>query len=328
MPMIFFRIIAAVTAISSMITQMPLLLYNHETTEYKDMSANPVILDLDFCSDVDDVLAVRMATILDKKHVCSLKAVGLTTSSKEKDLEIKAIHGLLSYDGYDDIPIGKDVLNYSEEDSRYWQTLAEYSTSEPVTDDAVVIYKNVLKQCYNDVTIITTGYLTNVAKLLQDKEGYQLVQNNCKRLVVMGGSLENGWENNFSYHKDAITATKYVLEHCPCEILFIPQDFAAKIQIGDVLQTNYPDDPVSKALYAWGTENGRTAWDPYTTLIGCLPDGAISLIYENVITHIYSSGEVYFENTNEKTNKILVKQNPAITNEQYKELIDGIINLT
>lgn len=317
---------AAILAALITFSTNPLLLYDYNTKEYKDMSQNPVIVDTDFCGDVDDAVAVRLATTLDSMHVCTLEAVGLTvTDPSGQNLAVQALHGLMSYDGYGNVPIGTDVANYKGETSKYWQVLSEYSTTQPVTQDAVSLYKEVLSKCNEKVTIITTGYLTNIAALVEDDEGYQLLQDNCEKLVVMGGSIESFWENNFAFYDGALKASNTVIEKFPCEIIFIPQEIAIDVIVGGVVQQNDKEDPLSKAMSAWGTDNGRIAFDPSAVLIGCLPEDSLPYYYKTVKLKIEDDGVATFYTTSDNTNKRVALRDKSLTASQYQNIFEGIL---
>lgn len=318
------NIVTAITVAASLLAGS-LQLYNFDTTEYMDMSVNPVILDLDFCGDVDDAVAVRMITTLDNMDICSLKAAGLTVTAPDNDgAEVKALHGLLEYDGYGNIPIGTDVTGYVEKYSSYWNSLIPYSTTEPVTMDAVNLYKNILGKSYHKVTIITTGYLTNIAALLEDEEGRKLMEEKCERLVIMGG-CEDGWENNFGFYDGAIEAARFVIDEFEGEILFVPQEIGKDVMGGAVIQENDPDDPVSQALLAWGTENGKAAFDPYTVLIGCIPEEALPFEFYDIEARILINGAHEFAESGEYTGRRCVRLKDDITTEQYTQLLEGIL---
>ena len=325
----FNKIIYGISILSMILN--PLNLYNFETNEYKDMSVNPIIVDLDMCSDVDDVVAVRMATTLDSMHVCTIEGMCLSiTSNRGNHEEVKALHGLLSYDGYGNIPIGIDSVNYIDEEySKYWDTLMQYSTTQYTSKDSVELYKEVLKKCYNKVTIITTGYLTNIKKLLEDEEGYELMKNNCKRLVITGGSFEDGWDNNFGFYSGAAEAISYVNSNCPCQILYVPNNIANEIKAGNIIQKSNPNDPVAQALKAWGTENGRAGWDPFAVLVGVLPEDVLNLNYNYIDAYVDSkTGKHIFIKTDSNTNIRVCEKKENITTKQYQDLVEGILGYT
>lgn len=303
---------------------MPLNLMNFKTNELVDVSANPIIVDLDLCTDVDDAVAIRMATVLDDLDVCSLKAVGVCTTGKEdRNAPAKTAQGILEYKGYSNVKVG--YAHYEEPDeSKYWDVCSTYANQSYQYIDAVDVYKDVLKSCANPVTIVTTGYLNNIKALLEDEEGYNLVKENCARIVIQGGTYPSGWDNNFGFTKQAADAVKYVDENAPCEILYIPGDVAGIFNAGEVIQKNDPNDPTAKALTAWGTENGRSAWDPTAVLIASLPDGIFNYDFRYVNTSFTEKGEVTFEDTI-MSNRKVVRRFDEISIQQYQNMIEGIL---
>lgn len=258
---------------------LSLNLIDFGTGSYSNMAQNPLILDMDFCTDVDDAVAVRMATTLDDMDVCTLVGVGLCTTDKTgQDMNLKAVHGLLTHDGHEDVPIGKAHVEEPDE-SPYWDVCASYSTTEFSVKDSVDLYKEILRSSYNKVTIVTTGYLTNIQYLLQDSEGYSLVRDNCERIVVTGGTFPSGRDNNFSYTAKAATAVKYVEEHCPVQIVYVPNDVGGKFTAGGLIQELSPSDLLAKSLSAFGTQDGRAAWDPTAVFIAAVPEDVSNFEY-------------------------------------------------
>ena len=301
-------------------------LYNYDTREYKDMSVNPIILDLDFCGDVDDAVAVRTATILDDMDVCSLKGVCLSVNDPKKSgSEGKALHGLLSNDGYGNIPIGVCSTDHVEEYSSYWDVLIPYSQTTPNSKDAVTLYKEILQKSYNKVTIIVTGYTTNIKKLLEDKEGYALVKSKVEKIVITGGSFQNNWDNNFGYYLGAADAIVYVNKNCPCPVLYSFSDLGNNVKAGQAIIKNSPDDPIAKALVAHGDPDGRFAWDPYAVLIGCFPAGSLPFRYTYVEADINNNGAYTFKRSDKKTNTVAAVKREDITYDQYQAIIEGIL---
>lgn len=223
----------------------------------QDNSPIPYILDMDFSSDVDDVCALRVADVLDKKNIISLKAVGLSVKG---DKIASAAEGLLDYDKKCNVPVGictADVYDTSP----YWNILETYKTTEHLKRDAVELYKDVLRNNEN-VVIVTTGYTYNIENLLRDEEGYNLVKDKCKAIYVQGGSYPTGWDSNFSVFDNASSSVRYVSKNCPVKLYFIANDVGNAYTIGEYLQRDYPDDPVSKSIFAYGEEKGRAGWDP------------------------------------------------------------------
>ena len=88
----------------------------------------------------------------------------------------------------------------------------------------VELYRSVLDAAKDgSVNIISVGFLTNLADLLQSEaddisgmSGVQLAQSKVRELVIMGGMYPSGWEFNFGGEDPASTA--YVLEHWPSNV--------------------------------------------------------------------------------------------------------------
>lgn len=307
------------------LTCLSLNLFNFEENTYYDVSANPVIVDLDFCTDVDDAVAIRMATELDKNGVGSLKAVGLCTTDKEgTDVNLRAAHGILCYEGYDSVPIG--ISHDTEPDeSPYWDVCASYSDGNMIIKDSVELYKDVLRSCANKVTIVTTGYVDNIASLLRDEEGYNLVRDNCSKIVITGGALPSGWSNNFNFTQRAGESIKYVSENAPCDIVYVLSDVGGVFNAGKILQDNAPDDPVSKAITAFGSFDGRAAWDPTAVFISFVPEAVSNFSYYYCTTSFDDKNICSFELSDTTTNKKVVRRKDSISLEQYQNLIEGVL---
>ena len=301
-------------------------LFSTQAEDHSDMSVNPVILDLDFCTDVDDAVSVRMATVLDANEVGTLKAVGLcTTDSSGADLNVKALHGILCNDGYGEIPIG--TAHTEEPDSSpYWGVCAEYSDGVMNTQDAVELYKNVLRECYFPVTIVTTGYMNNIEHLLKDEEGFKLVQENCKRLVVTGGTHPSGWDNNFCFTEQAAASINYVNANAPCEIVYVANDVGGPFTAGGIIQRENPNDPVACAVSAWGSEDGRAAWDPMAVYIAFVPPVISNLDYIDCEATFQSNGVNIFTDSDTYTGKVVVRRKEGVPVEQYKKYVEGILS--
>lgn len=240
-----------------------------ETQERMD---KPVILDMDFGSDVDDACALRLAGTMHLKGNIELKAV---TSSVlgEGDLNLSAINGLLESQKLNGIPIGKSTVPIYDI-SPYWETLSNYSTTSFDVYDSVKLWRKIISESDRPVDICTTGYLGNLAEFcksqpdeISDKTGLELLYNNVGNVYITGGTWTTGFDNNFWFYKEARDAFSWIVENVDKQLIFITNDVGGPILCGgDAIQSN-PEDPLSKALLAWGANNGRAAWDPMAMYI-------------------------------------------------------------
>ncbi|MDE6627405.1 MAG: nucleoside hydrolase [Lachnospiraceae bacterium] len=224
------------------------------------------ILDVDMSTDVDDVCALRIANNYHNEGEIVLKAV---MSSVTGENNLKAIQGLMTYDGVT-VPIGKSAVHIQDK-SPYWDELAQYASDEPDVEDAVTLYRKILSSS-ESVNIVTTGYLTNLYHLLLSEpddismlSGVELVAERCEQLYVTGGSDPDGCDNNFHFNAEAAEAAKYVTEHWPAPIIFFPNNVGGQLTCGAKLQEmdTENEDPVTRALNAFGSTSGCVAWDPF-----------------------------------------------------------------
>ena len=154
------------------------------TTPGKEM-----ILDVDMCTDVDDVCAVRIATALDDDGTIDLKGVAYSIVGKNN---LEALRGFLLYENKPDVLIGKSMANNPDE-SPYWDLMAAYNDGNVNAYEAVKMYRKILSESNTPVDIVTTGYTTNIEALLKsqpdeysDLSGLELVKQKCGQLYIVG----------------------------------------------------------------------------------------------------------------------------------------------
>lgn len=255
---------------------------------------NPFIIDTDFDCDVDDIAAVRIATQLDREGTIDLQGVMLCTKGSEK-----ALHGLLSDDGYHNMKIGTSAVDFQGK-STYWEVLEPFSQTKMKAADAVRMYKYILYRCENKVTIVTTGYLTNIEALLRDKDGFNLVKEKVKAIYITGGA---GYDNNLSHldHPYARQATRYVIDRCPCDLVFISGEVSNKFNCGGTIVKEFPGDIMAKAFVAYGNywnqdmTLGRYAWDPFTVYVAAYgPERTMTTLTDTTIVYNTKDGTAQY----------------------------------
>lgn len=250
----------------------------------KDKISKPVriIFDTDLGPDYDDVGALAFLHAMADSGRAEILA---TVSSNKNELVAPSVNVINSYFGRSEVPIGApktEGVNLGS--SQHWadSIIERYphtvkSTSE--VDDAVNVYRKILStQPDRSVTIITVGFLTNLNNLLKSKPdnislltGSELVTRKVKRLVSMAGWFPAGKE--FNVFMDS-TASQYVCDNWPGEIIFTGFEIGSKIHTGlnligsdiinspvkDVFRISIPLSPEDK--------EGRMSWDETAVLIG------------------------------------------------------------
>jgi inosine-uridine nucleoside N-ribohydrolase len=144
--------------------------------------------------------------------------------------------------------------------------------------DAVEVYRKTLNaQPDGSVTLVTVGFLTNLAGLLRSQpdsicplNGTDLVSRKVKKLVSMAGWFPEGKE--FNVHMDSASSL-YVFENWPGPIVFTGYEIGSKIHTGlNLIVAHIGDNPV-KEVYrismrlSQEDQNGRMSWDQTAVLI-------------------------------------------------------------
>ncbi|MBR5419515.1 MAG: nucleoside hydrolase, partial [Lachnospiraceae bacterium] len=282
--------------------------FDEDSRECKNM-----ILDMDFSTDVDDVVALRIATQLHKSGRINLLAV---MSSVQGEDVCKAMHALLGYDGLPDVPIGMSVKDVPS-NSPYWQAFIEeyYDEDGYSTKDSVSLYKQKIRECAargEKVRIVTTGFLVNIEELLRDEPGYELVKEHVDAIWIVGGAYPNhGTDYNFWYTEDSIRAAIYVNDNCPVKLVYSTDQTAGQgndhnenraIKCGKYLTEKDPSgkDPVNLAFrryesyYGVRIDDGHIAWDPMCVWAAALTREECRIKLSEVNTVIYEDGSNTF----------------------------------
>lgn len=206
-----------------------------------------IIFETDMGNDVDDALALDMFYKYLDKGAINLLAI---TSNKQSKYSSEYIHLLNNWYGYPKIPIGKVIYGADSENDakKYAEHVCLMKDSEgkplfkrPVFNynaipDAVQLYRKTLAaQPDGSVTIVSVGFSTNIARLLQTEpdqysplSGKELVAKKVKLLSVMAGSFGEKPIREYNVIKD-IPAAKLVFEQWPSPIVFAPFEIGVMV---------------------------------------------------------------------------------------------------
>ena len=242
-----------------------------------------VIFDSDMGPDYDDVGAITLLHGFADEG----KATILATMASTKYEGVAAVLNVFNtYFKRPGIPIG--VPKGDAVDDKDWQhwtdTLLKKYPHKIKTNaevpDAVKLYRKILaSQPDHSVTIVTVGFLTNLANLLNTSadeysshSGRELIRRKVKQLVSMAGRFPEGREYNI--FKDA-GASKTVFENWPTPVLFSGFEIGMKIFTGLPLTQNKTihNDPVKDVFSiclpkAKEDSAGRKSWDETAVLVG------------------------------------------------------------
>ena len=243
----------------------------------------PIIFDTDMGPDYDDVGAITLLHALADSGQAQILATVASTTYPRVAAVLNVFNTYFKRPG---LPIGvpkSEAVN--EGDWQHWSDTLVVRYPHRITrndevPDAVAVYRQVLaRQPDHSVTIVTVGFLTNLANLLQSKpdkfsplSGQELVAQKVGRLVCMAGTFPQGRE--FNVHKDA-KASQLVFNTWPTEVLFSGFEIGKMIKTGLPLVKNTaihhsPTKDVFTLCLPKAKEdsNGRMSWDQTAVLIG------------------------------------------------------------
>jgi len=243
-----------------------------------------VIFDTDMGPDYDDVGAMALLHAMADSGEVKILA---TLSSNLYDKSVPCIEIINRYFGRPDIPLGGPRTGVNFTDSvrfgveNYWPEVlpARYPHTINRTGDApdaVSVYRQALSsQPDASVRIISTGFFTNLAALLQSKpdqysdlDGTALVKKKVERLISMAGGFPQGRE--FNVCSDS-AASVIVFAQWPTPITLSGFEIGNVILTGKrLVASGIANSPV-KDVFTMGLKvdvDGRSSWDETAVLVG------------------------------------------------------------
>lgn len=290
------------------------------------LAQRPVIFDTDMGPDYDDVGAITLLhAFADSGRVKILATVASTNYEGVAGV----INVLNTYFHRPELPIGVPHRNGIDmRDAQHWtdSILARYPhriQHNADVPDAVEVYRKVLAaQPDHSVTIISVGFFTNLANLLQSApdrysrlSGRQLVQQKVKQLVSMAGQFPQGRE--FNVFMDS-TSSRYVFAHWPTRITYSGFEIGEKIKVGLALVhnaqiQNSPVKDVFRICIPLSKEDaaGRMSWDETAVLAACKGIAPFyTLQYGRIVLH--ADGSNGWEHVGKQQAYLVEKATPAV----------------
>ncbi|MFI5153260.1 MAG: nucleoside hydrolase [Chitinophagales bacterium] len=239
----------------------------------------PIIFDTDIAPDYDDVGAMALLHAFADQGEATILA---TVSCNAFETTVPTLSVLNTYFNRPGIPIGvTKSMNPNMACGQQWAQaiIKDYPHSLQSNDqamDAVELYRKVLSSA-NDhsVTIVSVGFFTNLANLLNSKpdkysylDGKTLVTKKVKQLVSMAGRLNIGDTAGYEFNvKIDPVASKKVFREWPTPIMMSGFEIGEKIFTGirlinnDSIQHSPVKDAFRIALTKDGNTIGRNSWD-------------------------------------------------------------------
>ncbi|PWT74376.1 MAG: nucleoside hydrolase [Bacteroidetes bacterium] len=239
----------------------------------------PIIFDTDIAPDYDDVGAMAILhAFADKGEVKILATISCNTFETTGP----TLSVLNTYFNRPDIPIGITKGDFPNKScSQQWAEAIVYKyphalASNAQAHDALPLYRRLLSSAPDSsITIVTVGFFTNLAKLLESPpdsisplNGMQLVSRKVKKLVSMAARVDKDSTGGYEFNvaTDA-KASKKVFANWPTPVIISGFEVGEKIHTGIRLikDDRIANSPVKDAFQIALTKDrnsiGRNSWD-------------------------------------------------------------------
>jgi len=229
-----------------------------------------ILLDTDMLTDCDDAGALAMLHALTDRG--EAKILGVAVNGVDTHgLHSAVVNAINHYFGRPDIPIGMSPRTADQtpaKPSTYAPAIFKAYPHDGLHDaerpDAIGLYRRLLAEAEDgSVTIVSIGFLSNLADLLSETSGRDLVARKVRGITIMGGAYPAGGEYNFQFGGTGPT-TKAALAAWPEKV---PMTFVG-YELGEPVVTGkgYADTPDSPMRCAYqlaydSIRQGRPSWD-------------------------------------------------------------------
>lgn len=287
------------------------------------IAAGPVklIFDTDMGNDVDDAMALALIHEFADRGEAELLAV---TLSKDNPWAAAYVDAVNTFYGRPDLPIGIVKGGKTPDDGKFVRIISERKANgklvyprdigpdmkSDLPDATDLLRATLATQPDASVTLISVGFLTNMARLLQSKPdahstlaGTDLVKAKVNVYVAMAGAFSGVRQPEYNVFID-VEASRFVLANWPGPLI------ASGFEIGFAIlypalsiERDYayaPDHPVAEAYRLYDKmPHDRPTWDLTAVLYAVHPDrgyfdlsypGRISLNAKNVTEFAEGSG--------------------------------------
>lgn len=259
--------------------------------------ARPVIFDTDMGNDIDDALALAMLHALTDRGECQLLGVNLTNANPAA---VPYIRMLNRFYGRADLPVGAAIrsLQGGAQDGYMAAALRTFPPAgERPAEPAPTVLRRLLRGASDKVTIVQTGFSTNLAALLDSPEDIALVREKVALVVAMAGDFSGGGPE-YNVRTD-IPSAQAVFARWPGPIVFsgfeIGRDLlypAASIERDFLYARPHPIAESYRAYHRMPYD--RPTWDLTAALEAVRPDRHYFGLSEDGTVAVDAKGATHF----------------------------------
>ena len=301
--------VLAVTLISGIMVLTSCSNKDEAATQDKSYTGVPlVILDTDIGSSTDDLFTLEMLCRYDEQQLCRLLGVVV---DREGEANADFADVMNTYFGHPDVPIG--LVQDGIKNPKIWIDYAEvaYMTeSDGITPmflrtinqhgmrpDGYQLYRRLLaQQPDHSVSIVTTGFVTSLAQLLQSEadeysalSGVELVRQKVKCIYLQGGVFGDAEEPDFNFAQ-GITFAQAFFDLWPKDVdmVFSPMEVGQAVEytpeqvIADVSWTDR--HPIKQVYMTCNCNTGQRMWDPMCAIQAVEGDALFTLSERGTIS--------------------------------------------
>lgn len=251
-----------------------------------------IIFDTDICSSTDDLIALRALYNYMDEGKCKLIGV-IVDREGERNAACADIFN--TFYGYPDIPIGlvkegienatvwndySGITEWKDRDGNvlFSRTVEDYSS----LPDGHILYEQLLSSAPDkSVSIVSVGFVTALAQLLESETGRQLVADKVKALYMMGAKFVPGdGDYNFSQGPEfAQTFFRLFPDETP--IYFSPSEVGENIYYSSDMvladMRNASCNPLEEIYLRSAPDETQKMWDVLAAIHAVEGDGLFTL---------------------------------------------------
>jgi hypothetical protein len=301
-----------------------------------------IIFDTDMAGDVDDVGALAMLHVLTDREEVELVACMISSNNPHS---AGCLDALNTWYGRPDIPIGTasrfgqlaGVAADAVVESKYTRQIAEefvHDIAKQGTEPSTRLYRKLLAAEEGKVTIVTVGFLGNIADLLESPgdevsplTGRELVEQKVEQWVCMGGIFPEGKFPNGDgeYNvKFGVDGARVAIDKWPGKIVFSGFEIGQPIGTGKELAKLPATNPIRRGFELYNGLTNNSSWDQTAVLFAARGAGEYWTLSEPGQCSFPegSTGQVEWTGDPEGEHLYLKKKMPP---EKLAELIEGMM---
>jgi inosine-uridine nucleoside N-ribohydrolase len=223
-----------------------------------------LIVDTDIGPDCDDAAALALLHILARKKKVRFLAMTNCTSNPYGCGTIDVIN---RYYDHEDIPVGgyakEGFLQDTQKYNKYITENYDNRYKPPISaPNALQVLKKALSTSEDtSVTMLSIGPLNNLADLVKDEEGYDLIQQKVIQLVSMA-TAQNPGNIEWNIRMDIPAATT-VCKRWPTPVVLSPMEIGTSIITMKNFGRMKPEHPVRVAYRLYRDDNEAWGYDSH-----------------------------------------------------------------